>query len=154
MEAKKDKHASQLPVLEEAKHDELETERNKDHTISNFDAETHQQIPTHSDLLDVEEESEMTRPHRYAYDSFLQPSSSLLARADDDQEASAVVSRGKPAFASFVEPYAVGDDDDRKYDDGIVVSDVKDDLNEQTSARLEVVMHISRTMSHFVDLNN
>ena len=51
---------------------DLETERNKDHTITNFDAETEMKIKTSSVLLDGgEEESDMTRQHRYAYDSFL-----------------------------------------------------------------------------------
>ena len=52
LEAKKDKHASQMPVLEESKNDELETERNKDetrisrdnNTITNFDAENYPKI--------------------------------------------------------------------------------------------------------------
>ena len=78
LEAKKDKHASQMPVLEESKNDELETDRNKDetrirdnNTITNFDAENYPKIKVSNVILGGEEESEMTRPNRYAYDSFL-----------------------------------------------------------------------------------
>ena len=98
-------------------------------------------------MLDGEEESDMTRPNRYAYDSFLQPSSSMQTGADDELSASAFVQRSKPAFASFMEPSGIDKQDGLKFD-------LKDELNEKLSARLEEAIQPGRTMSHFVELND
>ena len=52
---------------------------------------------------------------------------------EDELDASAMMKREKPAFASFVEPSSSARDDGLKFD-------IKDELNEKLSARLDQAM--------------
>ena len=159
IEAKKIEHAARLSVLEEVKQDELESERTTQRTIMPFDADERKQIGINTHLLDCEEEGELTRPHRFAYDSILQPANSLALQEQRSADGlmdfdGAKGHTARPAFASFiVVPHT---ERDREQDSDSLRIDFKDDLDEQASARLDKMMTMkpARTHSHFVELND
>ena len=123
-----------------------------------FDVEEKKQMAINTNLLDCEEEGELTRPHRFAYDSILQPSASdalpeqTLQELDLDN-VKGNTARPRPAFASFVAavPHT---ERERQNDSDSLRIDFKDDLDDQASQRLEKMVLPARTHSHFVALND
>ena len=118
-------------------------------------------------LLEEFEDDEATRPiHRYAYDSFIQPSSSNLRQRESEEkshlaaqnhsraanENSSIMIRPSNNTAEVVEQPSSDKD----------LFDFNQDLDEQDSARLEKAFETSntaeyvpiRTFSHFVELNS
>lgn len=123
-----------------------------------FDVEEKKQMGINTNLLDCEEEGELTRPHRFAYDSILQPSVTdpLPERTQQEMDfgsARGNTARPRPAFASFVAavPHT---ERERQNDSDSLRIDFKDDLDDQVSQRLEKMVLPARTHSHFVALND
>mmetsp|Transcript_26790 Transcript_26790/g.33378 ORF Transcript_26790/g.33378 Transcript_26790/m.33378 type:complete len:87 (+) Transcript_26790:1893-2153(+) len=83
----------------------------------------------HTQLLDCEEEAELTRPHRFAYDSILMPASSLGLREQQSEDVlsndGAAGATVRPAFASFVEPESANLNDS----DSLCI-EFKEDIND------------------------